>query len=462
MKTHPNRTSPHKISGLAVIALLVATLLCSFSVYISIVNKNRLNSMAVEQLILEKSTRIEDVISKKLRKAEILSVLVRQGNGQIVDFNILAKSLTDDPAIWTMLIAPGGIVSHVYPLAGNEAMIGLDLFGDGIDNSEAIAARDSGQLVMAGPFGAVQGGQMIAGRMPVYLDTENERSKFWGLVSVSLRFSEVLNNVDLAVFNIHGYAYELWRINPNTGEKQIIASNGARIHTNFVTRPINILNAEWHLTVSSSRNWYDYPVNVILVVALLFICFLILFVIKSNYKLNKLYDELEKIAKTDALTGIYNRRHFMELSLSALNKSKRSNEDCYIIIFDLDKFKNINDTYGHTIGDKVLFEAAERVKATVRPYDFFARYGGEEFIIFVSNTNDDDVMEITERLRLCLCKEVFDFGNVIITVSASFGVAYIANYDIETAIKNADDALYEAKATGRNKVVLHEIVSNSP
>ncbi|MDR2728017.1 MAG: sensor domain-containing diguanylate cyclase [Chitinispirillales bacterium] len=455
MKKHFDETKPHKLSKLAVASLLVAIVLCSFFVCISIVNKNKMDKMEIEQLILEKSIMINNVVSRHLRKTETLAVLVKQGNGNIADFDILAESLIDDPAIWTMLIAPDGIVSQVYPLKDNEAMIGLDLFGDVIDSREAVLARDSRRLAVGGPFDAVQGGQTIVGRMPVYLDTKTEKDKFWGLVSVSLKFPDALNSAGLDIFGIEGYAYELWRINPNTNEKQIIAGNGGSIHTNFVERPINILNTEWYITASTIRYWYDYPVNIILVAVSLFISLLIFFVVQNNYKLKQMQKELKRLARTDALTGIYNRRFFMELSQNSLIKSKRSKEDCYIIIFDLDKFKSVNDTYGHQIGDKVLIEAAARIKSLVRPYDLFARYGGEEFIILVVNSDSSGVMEITERLRLCLCGSVFDFGSVSLPVSASFGVAHIEDYEIEKATKNADDALYKAKETGRNKVVLH-------
>ena len=456
-KEQLNGTKPHIISKLAVASLLAAVLLCSFFVCMSVINKSKMDNMEIERLILEKSIKINDVISKHLHKAETLTVLVRQGNGEIADFQMVAESLMDDPAIWTMLLAPDGIVEQVYPLAGNEAMLGLDLFGDVIDNSEAIIARDSKQLVMGGPFEAVQGGQTIVGRMPVYMDNGAGQEEFWGLVSVSLRFPEALNNADLDVFSTQGYAYELWRINPNTNEKQVIAGNDERIHADFVERQMDVLNAEWYITASTIRNWYDYPVNIVLIAASLFLCLLIFSVMQSNYKLKQMQEELERMARIDGLTGIYNRRFFMELSQTSLIKSKRLKEDCYIIILDLDKFKSVNDTYGHQIGDKVLIEAAARIKALVRPYDYFARYGGEEFIILAVDSDDEGAVEIAERLRLCLCERIFDLGDVSIPVSGSFGVARVDDYDIEKATKNADDALYEAKETGRNKVVLYSI-----
>ena len=455
MKNNYEITKPHRISRLAVASLLVAVILCSLYVYITVANKNQMDSMEIEQIIFRKSILISDAITKNLNKAETLAVLVRQGNGGIADFDAVAESMIDDPAIWTMLLAPDGVVSQVYPLAGNEAMIGLDLFGDSIDSSEAVVARDSRQLVMGGPFYTLQGGLALVGRMPVYIDDGDGNESFWGLVSVSLRFPEALDNAGLDAFDMQGYAYELWRINPNTNEKQAITGNGEKIHTSFIETPISILNAEWYITASAIRYWYAYPVNIVVVATSLFICLMIFFVMQSNYRLKQMRDALEKMASTDALTGIYNRRFFIEISQNSLTKAKRSNEACYVIIFDLDKFKSINDTYGHQAGDKVLIETASRIKIHVRPYDHFARYGGEEFIILVVDSDEKRVVDIAERLRLSLCESAFNFGDLSLPVSASFGVARVEDFDIEKAVKNADVALYQAKEAGRNNVVFY-------
>jgi len=161
------------------------------------------------------------------------------------------------------------------------------------------------------------------------------------------------------------------------------------------------------------------------------------------------------MVKIDPLTSIFNRRHFMEIACMNIERERRLNGECYIVLFDLDRFKSINDTYGHAIGDDVLIETALRVKSIIRPYDVFARYGGEEFIIYASNVGKDDIFEVIERLRLSLCNNEFKYNNVSFNVSASFGIAHIYDYDIKKAIINADKALYEAKANGRNNTVMH-------
>jgi len=166
--------------------------------------------------------------------------------------------------------------------------------------------------------------------------------------------------------------------------------------------------------------------------------------------------DLEKVARADPLTGIYNRRFFMELASNSLIRSERSKENCFIIMFDLDKFKLINDTYGHHIGDKVLIETTSRIKKTVRPYDFFARYGGEEFIILLVNSQVSEIYNIVERLRMTIGDYKYKIDDLELQITASFGVAATSEYNLDLGIKRADEALYEAKETGRNKTIIYE------
>jgi diguanylate cyclase (GGDEF)-like protein len=169
--------------------------------------------------------------------------------------------------------------------------------------------------------------------------------------------------------------------------------------------------------------------------------------------------KLKEMAHNDSLTGLYNRRYFMELASIQASRSLRTAIDAFIIIFDLDHFKAVNDTYGHLAGDKVLKSVVDCVKKTIRPYDILGRYGGEEFIILMTDIkeiNKDNVIAAVERIRLEICREPIDFEGVKIPVSASFGIAYAAPHnDISTATKYADEALYRAKESGRNRAVFY-------
>ena len=180
------------------------------------------------------------------------------------------------------------------------------------------------------------------------------------------------------------------------------------------------------------------------------------FILFKNIKLSQ---KLKDMAHNDPLTGIYNRRFFMELATFQMARSTRTSIDCFIMIFDLDHFKDVNDTHGHLAGDEVLREVSRRVKNTIRPYDVLGRYGGEEFIILMTDVvtiNKDNALHAAERIRHEICKTPVVFENIEIPVSASLGIAYAAPVnDLPEAIKLADEALYTAKETGRNKVVFY-------
>ena len=174
--------------------------------------------------------------------------------------------------------------------------------------------------------------------------------------------------------------------------------------------------------------------------------------------------DTEEIATVDELTGIFNKRHFLEFSSVLIERARRHQVNCYILNFDLDNFKSINDTHGHDVGDKVIIEFTERIKSRIRASDLFARYGGEEFMIFMTDTDDIGVGKAAERLRLSICGKKFDCGSVIIDVSVSVGVAKIIDFGVdkaihntmEKAIQNADSAMYAAKKDGRNRVSYFE------
>jgi len=454
MKDKKEKQITKTLSFKAIISSLISIAFCAFLVSVTIINRTNIDRLRLEQQLYERAHRISESISKPLYKTEALAAVI-QNNGSTDSFDIIAPSLADDPVIQNVILAPDGIVTKVYPLAGNEKLIGWNYFDDGAGNMEAMLARDTGRLVLGGPIDIVQGGRAIFGRLPVFINTPEETRKFWGLVSVTLKFPQILEYADLNIFDTYGYAYELWRISPDTNEKQIIANNYDRFKPSFqfVEKPVQILGAQWYLSVSLNDTWYNHLDNIAFIMAGFLISLIVFFVMQSNSDLKNTQIVFEMMAITDHLTGIFNRRHFLDIVNISIEKSRRHNEDCYLIMFDIDKFKNINDTYGHQIGDRVLMDVSARIKTDIRPYDLFARYGGEEFIIFTSGINKKDVCDMVERLRLSLCDKKYEYDNVSFSASASFGIAHMHDYNLNKAIKQSDDAMYAAKRNGRNCVV---------
>ena len=168
----------------------------------------------------------------------------------------------------------------------------------------------------------------------------------------------------------------------------------------------------------------------------------------------ELQQRLEVLAARDGLTGVFNRRHFMSLAESEVRRSCRYGSPVSVIMLDLDFFKEVNDTFGHETGDRVLTGAAKCLERSLRGFDILGRYGGEEFIILLPETDIDTALVIAERLRLSLSAMKMTSGGSTIRVTASFGVAGSPpmNRKLDVLIAAADRALYRAKSEGRNLV----------
>jgi len=167
---------------------------------------------------------------------------------------------------------------------------------------------------------------------------------------------------------------------------------------------------------------------------------------------------IERLSLIDQLTGIPNRRSFDERLQMEWKRAKREQTQISLLMIDLDKFKNINDTYGHQQGDVVLQAVAKTLQeAFNRPADFAARWGGEEFIILLPNTSLSGAVNIAEKIRTGVEKiEIPYYEGVIIKLTVSIGVNSLIpeqNNSINAFISNADKALYAAKAAGRNRVI---------
>ena len=173
---------------------------------------------------------------------------------------------------------------------------------------------------------------------------------------------------------------------------------------------------------------------------------------KSEEKLMQLNELLERQAATDHLTGIYNRLRFNEFLAREIDEARRYGDALSLAMFDIDHFKQVNDVYGHAAGDAVLREVAGLIAGSIRKNDVFARWGGEEFMILSSHTDRDHMYGIAEKLRQIIASTRFTGPQQI---TCSFGVTQLDSNDtIESFTGRVDEGLYQAKSTGRNKVVV--------
>lgn len=174
-------------------------------------------------------------------------------------------------------------------------------------------------------------------------------------------------------------------------------------------------------------------------------------------------ERLRKLAQTDPLTGLYNRRHFFDLAGSVFKLARRSHRNLSLAMIDLDDFKQINDIYGHPVGDEVLKKLSGYIARSVRATDIFARYGGEEFIILLPDTGIDSAHLLMDKLQhnLNAMQPILTFNSEPITITMSIGLSALgrSHHNFDDLIESADQHLYAAKKQGKNCIV--QYINNS-
>jgi len=188
-----------------------------------------------------------------------------------------------------------------------------------------------------------------------------------------------------------------------------------------------------------------------IITTLLLLGLIYFFMSRLIKKLEEARQTIEKIAITDQLTEVFNRRHIMSRFEEEFEKFKRLKKKVSCIMADIDNFKAVNDSYGHLAGDQVLKAISRRIRNTVRAYDILGRYGGEEFLIIMPDTSVEDARELAERIRTRVKEETVNNA----TITLSLGVVCVEESDrsVDDIIRRADQNLYKAKKDGKDRVV---------
>jgi diguanylate cyclase (GGDEF)-like protein len=168
-------------------------------------------------------------------------------------------------------------------------------------------------------------------------------------------------------------------------------------------------------------------------------------------------------ATHDTLTGIWSRGAILDALRRELERGARAESPTGVLMLDLDRFKNINDTYGHLGGDNVMKEVAQRIAQAVRTYDIVGRYGGEEFLIVLPGCDNDKIRETAERIRIAVAGRLIEFAGSKMSTTVSIGgaVAPKSEISLREIVIRADAALYRAKAAGRNCLAMHDVIDKS-
>jgi len=179
--------------------------------------------------------------------------------------------------------------------------------------------------------------------------------------------------------------------------------------------------------------------------------------VNSNLELLDLFDQMKNLANKDFLTGAYNRRYFFDSGTAIFLKEKRKKGSVAVAMLDIDKFKNINDTYGHDVGDVAIKEIKRILDDHLRKSDLMARFGGEEFCILLEGISFEDTQKLFEKIRQGFENNHIDIGEKSISYTVSIGIVYGVSESLEEMIRLSDEALYFAKENGRNQVKIKSV-----
>ena len=177
---------------------------------------------------------------------------------------------------------------------------------------------------------------------------------------------------------------------------------------------------------------------------------------QHEFRMRLYQRRLESMASTDSLTGLLNRKFFTQFATEEQMRMKRTDGMAAIAVFDIDHFKQVNDDYGHAVGDQVLQEIAALAYSELRgPFDRLGRWGGEEFVMLLSSVSLDQAVQVGERVRQRIASHSLEVGKSKVSVTASFGIALLdSDASIDSIIEKADLAMYQSKANGRNRVTV--------
>ncbi|NER59659.1 EAL domain-containing protein [Pseudomonas sp. MAFF212428] len=389
--------------------------------------------------------------------AQLLSV---DGQLSATHFHGMAReAIASVPYIRHIALAPDDVVADVYPLAGNQQILGIDYRQLPDQYPLLQQARDSERAVLAGPVQLVQGGRGLIYRRPVFINGHKGVRLYWGNVSIVADIDRLLREAglgqdisfDLALRGGDGHGAAgavIW------GPPQLFEQPS-------VTLNVDVPGGIWQLAATPRGGWPPMSLfaSPLFIFALTCTGLFSLFVAqlnRSNRLIKQRNDELkhsqaqlQRLAHFDAVTGLPNRVLFGERLLHAVADPHRQ---LAVLVLDIDGFKQVNDSLGHPLGDLLLEQAAQRFKAVLGPDDTLCRLGGDEFAFLLQRADAaDQALARIDGLLQCLHAPFALKGNAAL-VTGSIGIALHPQHghSDEMLMRHADTAMYVAKESGRN------------
>ena len=434
------------------LGILLVTLTINLALtWVLIDRKQQVNRVKLESLARSQRDNLHNELLRLVFKIETLSALVVDGQGRVVEFERVAAALRDDNTIQAFALAPGGTISTVFPVSpANNMLIGQNMLSGGLGCNEVLKARHASRLTLTGPVVLPNGNTALVGRLSLYLNDSQRHAQYWGTAAIFIRFPDVLDISDLYILDTMHIPFGIWRDGKNRDETNLLAGSMTSANGPMAVEiPLNLLNTKWTIRLASGEAWYQSLESWLYVGMSVLLSLFLSILVQRNYELTGIRKYLEAIAYSDPLTGALNRRGLfdeMQKRVSAHNSEKFS-----LYYIDLNKFKPINDTYGHEAGDRVLQLFTAVVRAHAPLTHVLGRIGGDEFVLLLAGAADTQRDKILfDAVRKDLARGVPEL-NIPGPITFSLGRAVYPE-DAQTAdglLCFADTAMYIEKEHAR-------------
>lgn len=343
-------------------------------------------------------------------------------------------------------LAPNDVVRFIYPLPGNEQVLGLDYRNVPEQWQSIQKAKDIEDIFISGPVDLVQGGKSLIVRIPIFLDPPSN-DQYWGVCSAVIAMDTLFLDAGIELFS---FRYNIAiKGADSSGKYGEIFHGDEQIFTDaFATEVVHFPYGSWYIAASHKQDViHQLPWNQRNLVRIMGYLVL-LTVLCAFFVVYRLYQIANSRALHDDLTGLPNRRYFMQ-SLETLFVQQSEDKEAVLAVvnIDVDKFKHINDRYGHAAGDKVLIDCAQRIKGALRHSDLVARIGGDEFLALLSVHQSENIDMLCQKLRAAIGQTPVVYKQHLIELNVSIGYAlYQQDFNnIEEMLHHADQRMYREK-----------------
>ncbi|CAM3992924.1 putative signaling protein [Pseudomonas reidholzensis] len=387
----------------------------------------------------------------------IAQLIAADGGISAEHFHGMAREALDSvPYMRHVVLAPGDVVSDVYPLKGNQKIMGLDFRRVPEQFPMLQNAREQQRPVLAGPVRLYQGGEALIYRRPVFTTGKRGVRFYWGNVSTVADIDRLLQaaglgpglNIDVAVRGADGRG----------AEGRLIWGDPRLFEDPLLTQTVEVPGGHWQLVAAPRHGWPALGLfaSPLFLFALTCTGLFSLFVAQlnrsrrllqqRNRELRQSQAQLERLAHYDTITGLPNRVLFQQQLAAAIAQG----HGLAVVMLDIDGFKQVNDSLGHAMGDLLLQQATARFLQELDSEDRVCRLGGDEFVFMLQGSQGQVSHQLRSMLR-CL-QRPFDLNGNAALVTGSLGLAWCPQHgeNVDSLLRHADTAMYVAKESGRN------------